>query len=70
MKEEKQKSFLTASDVSTCLDVSVSKAYKIIRQLNDELKMQGYLTVSGRVSTAYFTKKTHTEMEGTEHAGI
>ena len=39
------------------LDVSKSYAYKIVKQLNDELQKLGYLTVAGRVNTNYFRKK-------------
>ena len=51
------KQFLKAEDVSAVLEISVPLAYKIIRQLNDELRSMGYLTVSGRVSRSYFEKK-------------
>jgi len=33
-------------------------AYKIIRRLNDELKSNGYITISGKVNRAYFEQKT------------
>ena len=39
------------------LDVSKSYAYKIVKQLNEELQKLGYLTVAGRVNTNYFRKK-------------
>ena len=51
--------FLNVNDVSGYLDVSVPMAYKIIRRLNDELVSQGYITVAGRVSKAYFERKTY-----------
>lgn len=54
-----QKNFLNAHDVSEYMDVSIPTAYKIIRQLNDELKASGYITVAGKVSRAYFEKKTY-----------
>lgn len=54
-----EKRFLNAEDVSLFMGVSVQKAYKIIRQLNDELKKQGYITVSGRVSRPYFESKVY-----------
>ncbi len=55
------KKFLNASDVSQFMEISVPMAYKIIRQLNDELNTQGYLTVAGRVSRAYFSQKVFGE---------
>ena len=39
------------------LDVSKPFAYKLIRQLNDELREEGFITISGRVSRAYFQEK-------------
>lgn len=52
-----EKNFLTAADVSEYMGVSIPMAYKIIRRLNDELKAQGFITVSGRISRLYFEKK-------------
>ena len=48
---------MNASEVAEELDVSKGKAYKIIRKLNDELKSQGYIIVSGKIPRAYWQKK-------------
>lgn len=53
------KKFLNASDVAEYMGVSIPKAYKIIRSLNDELVAQGYLVVAGRVSRRYFERKIY-----------
>ena len=53
------KRYLTASDVAAFMGVSMAMAYKIIRQLNEELAAMGYLIVSGRVSRSYFEKKVY-----------
>lgn len=53
------KRFLDVNDVATYLGVSIPKAYKVIRRLNDELIAQGYLTVAGRVSRIYFERKVY-----------
>lgn len=50
---------MQAEDVAEELSVSVSYAYKIIRQLNAELKEKGFITVSGRVSREYFNKRVY-----------
>ena len=55
--EDKQ--FLSVNDVSAYMGISVPMAYKIIRRLNEELKSQGYITVSGRVSQRYFAEKIY-----------
>lgn len=52
-----ERSFMTVEEVAEELRVSKSKAYQIVRQLNDELQKQGYLTVAGRVSATFFHKK-------------
>ena len=53
------KKFLNANDVAEYMEVSVPKAYKIIRRLNDELVTQGYLVVAGRGSRSYFEQKVY-----------
>ena len=53
------KNFLNASDVSECMGISIPMAYKIIRKLNDELKAQGFITVSGKVNRRYFEQKVN-----------
>ena len=44
---------MRASEVAKELSVSTSYAYKLIRQLNDELKEKKYLTIPGRISRKY-----------------
>ena len=50
------KTFITASEMAEMLGVSVSRAYRICRKLNEELTAKGYLVVAGRVPTKYFEK--------------
>lgn len=52
-----ENSFMRADDVARKLDVSKSYAYKLIQRLNAELRKQGYITISGRVSRSYFEEK-------------
>ena len=51
------KNFLTADDVAQYMGISVSMAYKVIRKLNDEMKNQGYITISGKVNRRFFEMK-------------
>ncbi len=53
-----EKRFLNAQDVAEYLEVSISMAYKLIQQLNRELKEQGYITIAGKVSRVYFEERT------------
>jgi hypothetical protein len=41
------------------MDISVPMAYKIIRRLNNELTDQGFITIAGRISRAYFESKVY-----------
>lgn len=52
------KKFYTVNDVSELLCCGVSKAYQIIKELNEELKDDGIKIVSGRVSVDYFNNST------------
>lgn len=49
--------YYTASDIGTLLGVSRSRAYKIVRMLNDELKEKGYITIAGKIPKKYFEEK-------------
>ncbi len=53
------KRFLNAKDVAEYLGVSESKAYKIIQTLNKELKEKGYITIAGKISSAYFLERVY-----------
>ncbi len=48
---------MTAQDVAEALGVSKGYAYKLIRQLNEELENDGFKVVSGRVPRAFWEKK-------------
>lgn len=52
-----ENTFIRANEVADILGVSKSYAYKVIRTLNEQLKKQGYLTITGRVSKQYFLEK-------------
>lgn len=65
-----EKSFIRADEVAEELDVSKSYAYKVIKQLNDELSAKGYITVAGRISRQYLMKE-FTEQKGERYnAGL
>ncbi len=49
--------FMNAKDVSQELQISRSSAYKVIRQLNDELQKKGYLIVNGKIPKNYFVSR-------------
>ena len=53
-----EKLYYTAKEVAEMLDVSVSHAYKVIREANRELSSKGYVR-AGRVSRKYLDSKVY-----------
>ena len=51
--------FIRADDVARELSVSEPYAYKLIRQLNEEFKAQGFITIAGRVNRQYFYERLY-----------
>ena len=45
--------FMRAEEVAKELGISKSFAYKLSRQLNQELKAKGFVTISGRINRDY-----------------
>ena len=58
--------FIRVKEVAEELQVSVPYAYKIIKMLNDELKAQGFMTISGSVSREYFYQRFFGRNENVE----
>jgi predicted HTH transcriptional regulator len=52
-----KKQYVTATELMETLGVSKGKAYKIIRDLNDELAKQGYIKIAGKCPRKYFEEK-------------
>ena len=51
--------FYTVNDVSNILGVSTSTAYREIKKLNDELKKNGFITISGKVPIKFFRERLY-----------
>jgi predicted transcriptional regulator len=49
--------FMRVEEVAESLDVSKPYAYKLIRQLNAEIKKKGCITIAGRIDRKYFFEK-------------
>ena len=49
--------FMRVEEVAQELGISKSHAYKVIHQLNAELRGKGYLTIAGRVNRNFFMEK-------------
>lgn len=46
-----------AKDLGELLGVSDSKAYDLIRTMNEELKQKGFITLRGRIPAAYVQER-------------
>ncbi len=63
--------FIKADEVAKELEVSKPYAYKIIRQLNEELNAKGFITISGRVNRQYFNERLYgARKDENENVGI
>ena len=51
--------FMRADEVARELEVSRSYAYRLIQQLNAELRAKGYITIAGRVNRQYFRERLY-----------
>ena len=49
--------FVRAEEVAGALGISKPYAYKLVREMNEELKQKGFLTIPGRVSRRSFEEK-------------
>ncbi|WP_372714383.1 transcriptional regulator [Ilyobacter sp.] len=51
------KQMLTVEDVMEVCQVKQAKAYQLIKQINNEMKKEGYIVIRGRVNSKYLMKK-------------
>lgn len=49
--------FVTAGEIAEELGISKPFAYKLVRQMNEELEAKGFRTIAGRVSRKYYEEK-------------
>ena len=60
--------FITAEEVQQVLDVSRSKSYQIIRDLNKELKSMGYHPIAGKGPIQFFNQMFYGREFGGDNA--
>lgn len=53
----KNELFVTAGEVAQELGVSKPFAYKLVKQMNEELEAKGFITIAGRVSRRFYEEK-------------
>ena len=56
---ENKKQFLNAKDVAEILRISEATAYRIIKNLNEELKKKGKIILPGKISRIYLEEKIY-----------
>ena len=49
--------YLTASEIQDLLGVSRAKAYRIVKDLNEELEAKNYIVIPGRIPRKFFGEK-------------
>lgn len=49
-----EKMFMKVEEVAAELEVSTAYAYKLMRELNKELKKKGFIVIPGRIDRKYF----------------
>ena len=54
---------MTATEVANELGTSRNYAYKVIKELNSELKSRGYVVVAGMIPRAFWKTKFYTGKE-------
>lgn len=62
--------FMRAEEVARELEVSRSYAYRLIRQLNAELREKGYMTIAGRVNRQYFKERLYSTSDQKERKSL
>ncbi|GLB27247.1 hypothetical protein LXJ15735_34880 [Lacrimispora xylanolytica] len=55
------KLMITAAEVAEIMDCSERHGYKLLQEMNGELKAKGYITRAGRVPRKYFYERTGLE---------
>lgn len=60
------KLFMRADEVAKELGVSKAYAYKLIKELNGEMKAKGYIVINGRLNREYFAEKVYSKHCGKE----
>lgn len=57
---------MRVDEVAEALGVSIPYAYKLIKQLNEELKKTGCITISGRIDRKFFYDNFYSTREQRE----
>ena len=64
------KPMITSEEVAEIMEVSKRTGQEVIRQLNKELKANGFIVIAGRAPRKYFFERTGLEPEEVSHAAV
>lgn len=56
--------YVYADEIMQTLGISRTMAYRIMKQMNEELKKQGYIVIAGRVPRKLLVEKMYGMKEG------
>lgn len=59
----KRQMYLSVEDIAELFELSVSFSYRLVEQMNEDLKNQNYYVLVGRIPTRYVEDKIY----GLEH---
>lgn len=60
----KKELFIKVEEIAKDLSVSKPYAYKLVREMNEELRGKGFMTIAGRVSRQYYEEKFYGLRDG------
>lgn len=49
--------FITAKEIAEDCNISISKAYELIREMNKEVEVMGKITLKGKINRHFYEKK-------------
>lgn len=55
----KETTFMNVSEVAKELQTSKAFAYKVIREMNEELAKQNYLVIAGKIPRKFFQERCY-----------
>ena len=58
------KYYIDAEEIANALDVHTTTAYRIIKELNEQLKAQGFIIVAGKCPRKYFNEHYYGGIDG------
>lgn len=49
--------FITAKEIAEDCNISISKAYELIREMNKEVEAMGKITLKGKINRQFYEQK-------------